>query len=307
MKIKKLIALCMAMLLTLTLLSACGGTAGEISFFRPDSEAQKLSALRAAPMQQEESEPPAEPGQTDDETGITENEPEEEIIEEEPIIPLPALPKEGSPSERAASMGLPEPPDVDVTSWEFILCNSFNSIYDYYPPYGKYLGQGFDERVIPYVDELMNAAAEAGITMYISMSFRNAELIKNYFLYFVFNVYETGYETAKHYLGMGLNDHQTGLSICITENLRYRGNYDLTLWDEEAKESEAYDWLLEHCAEFGFILRYPEGKEYYYGTACPGAHFRYVGREAAEYIMANGLCLEEFLSLYTYVYVPENR
>ena len=55
--------------------------------------------------------------------------------------------------------------------------------------------------------------------------------------------------------------------------------------------------MVEHCAEYGFILRYPEGKEAWYGTPCNHAHFRYVGKEAAAYIMEHDLCLEEFLYL----------
>ena len=53
-----------------------------------------------------------------------------------------------------------------------------------------------------------------------------------------------------------------------------------------------------HCAEYGFILRYPKDKEDVTGIIYEPWHFRYVGKEAAEYIMENGLCLEEFVELY---------
>ena len=56
-------------------------------------------------------------------------------------------------------------------------------------------------------------------------------------------------------------------------------------------------WLREHCAEYGFILRYPAAKESITGRNEP-YHFRYVGTTAAEYIMERGLCLEEFIELY---------
>jgi hypothetical protein len=54
----------------------------------------------------------------------------------------------------------------------------------------------------------------------------------------------------------------------------------------------------EHCAEYGFIVRYPESKKEVYGMSCYPGHYRYVGTEAAQYIMDNDLCLEEFLALY---------
>ncbi|MDE5563752.1 MAG: hypothetical protein K2I93_01235, partial [Oscillospiraceae bacterium] len=59
-----------------------------------------------------------------------------------------------------------------------------------------------------------------------------------------------------------------------------------------------YAWLAEHAAEYGFVQRYPEGKESYFGdniTSRTGATFRYVGVAAATYMTENDLCLEEFL------------
>jgi len=59
-----------------------------------------------------------------------------------------------------------------------------------------------------------------------------------------------------------------------------------------------YTWLAEHAADYGFVLRYPEGKENYFDetvTERRTATFRYVGLPAAAYMRENGLCLEEFL------------
>ena len=53
-----------------------------------------------------------------------------------------------------------------------------------------------------------------------------------------------------------------------------------------------------HCAEYGFILRFPDGKEDITGIMYEPWHFRYVGEDAAKYIMENKLCLEEFVALY---------
>jgi LAS superfamily LD-carboxypeptidase LdcB len=108
-------------------------------------------------------------------------------------------------------------------------------------------------------------------------------------------------------LGPGLSDHQTGLALDFTDRSDLNAMYD-EFEDGYMKDTELYQWLVEHCAEYGFILRYPEGKEEYYGTPCQHpAHFRYVGKEAAEYIMANNLCLEEFIMLYdeSLVFLPK--
>ena len=58
--------------------------------------------------------------------------------------------------------------------------------------------------------------------------------------------------------------------------------------------SPAMQWMAEHCAEYGFIIRYPEDKEDVTEINYEPWHLRYVGNPAATYIMENGLCLEEF-------------
>ncbi|MBQ4192830.1 MAG: D-alanyl-D-alanine carboxypeptidase family protein, partial [Clostridia bacterium] len=56
-------------------------------------------------------------------------------------------------------------------------------------------------------------------------------------------------------------------------------------------------WLAAHCAEYGFILRYPEGKESVTGYRYEPWHIRYLGREIAEEVTASGLTLEEYLGI----------
>lgn len=61
------------------------------------------------------------------------------------------------------------------------------------------------------------------------------------------------------------------------------------------EQTAAFEWLQEHCAEYGFILRYPKGKQDITGVSYEPRHYRYVGREHAEEIMRRGLTLEEYL------------
>ena len=72
------------------------------------------------------------------------------------------------------------------------------------------------------------------------------------------------------------------------------GSGDYTL-EQTFANTPAYTWLMEHCADYGFILRFPEGKEDITGVIYEPWHYRYVGEEAARYIMDNNLCLEEYL------------
>ena len=59
-------------------------------------------------------------------------------------------------------------------------------------------------------------------------------------------------------------------------------------WTPEAQ------WMKENCDTFGFILRFLEEKEDVTGIKFEPWHFRYVGKEIASYVMANGMTLEEF-------------
>ena len=68
--------------------------------------------------------------------------------------------------------------------------------------------------------------------------------------------------------------------------------------DEAFEDTEAGKWLAAHSYEYGFVLRYPEGKEYITGIEYEPWHFRYVGRDAAAVMHRDGLCLEEFWDKY---------
>ena len=87
----------------------------------------------------------------------------------------------------------------------------------------------------------------------------------------------------------GASDHQTGLGCDVVP----RGWRDRAMNEDMAEEVEC-QWMAEHCAEFGFILRYPADKEDITEINYEPWHLRYVGKEVAAYIMDNGLCLEEF-------------
>ena len=64
-------------------------------------------------------------------------------------------------------------------------------------------------------------------------------------------------------------------------------------------ETESLKWLKEHCWDYGFILRYPDGKSHITGIIYESWHFRYVGKELALELKDSGLCLEEYLDLLT--------
>ena len=74
-------------------------------------------------------------------------------------------------------------------------------------------------------------------------------------------------------------------------------SYEYNTMDSDFGLSEAGLWLSEHSFEYGFILRYPKGKEDITMIQYEPWHFRYVGEEAAEFIYVNNLTFEEFYDM----------
>ena len=68
------------------------------------------------------------------------------------------------------------------------------------------------------------------------------------------------------------------------------------LWNINGAVYAIYPWLQEHSYEYGFIFRYPEDKQDLTGVAEEVWHYRYVGKEAAQTIHDQGICLEEYLA-----------
>ena len=105
-------------------------------------------------------------------------------------------------------------------------------------------------------------------------------------------VSQYGEEIAKTIVAPpGTSEHQLGLAADITDKY-----YEFK--NESLENTELFQWMSANCAQYGFIVRYPKDKEDVTGIMYEPWHFRYVGVEAAEYIMENGLCLEEFVALY---------
>ena len=101
-------------------------------------------------------------------------------------------------------------------------------------------------------------------------------------------------EAAKWVAPPGTSEHHTGLAMDIVSS-DYWGQYsDL---EHDYEKFDSFKWMYEHCAEYGFILRYPKDKQDITGITYEPWHYRYVGVEVATYIMENGLCLEEYLDL----------
>ncbi|MDO4298137.1 MAG: M15 family metallopeptidase [Lachnospiraceae bacterium] len=99
---------------------------------------------------------------------------------------------------------------------------------------------------------------------------------------------EEAYEReARETMPAGHSEHETGLAVDLVA-------LDYQILDGAQEFTKENQWLRAHCHEYGFILRYPAGKEGVTGISYEPWHFRYVGKEAAEEIMESGITLEEY-------------
>ena len=154
--------------------------------------------------------------------------------------------------------------------------------------------QRVDSRMYPDLQDMFDACRADGLYPLVWSSYREEsdqqrlmdEKIESY-ISAGLSQHDAKKEAKLWVAEPGYSEHQLGLAVDINsedENL-------CSSWD-------VYAWLAEHCAEYGFILRYPEDKTDITGIDYEPWHFRYVGKEAAQEIMASGMCLEEYIELH---------
>ena len=228
--------------------------------------------------------------------------------------PLPAEPAPDPvrqlAADNAAALGLPAPPQVDISSWELMLANAAHPIETYQPPQLAYLNMTLDEtdiqtnynpnrcavdaRIAEPLLAFAQGCKDAGLPVYLSSGYRSYDEQSYLFQRKIGQGYSE--ETAATIVARpGTSEHQTGLACDITDY--YRETKDSSL-----EQTATYQWLRDNCADYGFVVRYPADKsgsaDSVTGIIYEPWHFRYVGPEAAHYMMDNNLCLEEFLALY---------
>lgn len=234
-----------------------------------------------------------------------------QITEPEPVAAEPEPADPDSPAGRAAARGLPAPPDINISDRQYVLVNTEHQLdATDAPAQLAYLNMTAGDTDIRYdydgnrqvVDSIIaqplidfaQGCKAAGLPVYLSSGYRSYDEQS-----YLFNrKLNQGYsfDVAKTIVAYpGTSEHQTGLCCDITD-------YYHELKDDSLENTDTFRWLNDHCAEYGFILRYPKdksgGADTVTGCIYEPWHFRYVGTEAAQYIKANNLCLEEFWELY---------
>lgn len=192
-----------------------------------------------------------------------------------------------------------------VPSWELFstghpwsLISSERRLPTAYTPRLETVAVAHAKDIVPQVDRqiakplqsMINAAQADGVTLVLSSAYRSAtDQAKVYSWY----VDKLGENQAKTYVApAGASEHQTGLAVDIASSstacLADSSKCDLF--------SPAIFWLRENAARFGFIERYPTGKQSITGVREEAWHYRYVGKTLASFLSQNDLTLDEFVT-----------
>lgn len=109
---------------------------------------------------------------------------------------------------------------------------------------------------------------------------------------------QTGAEESTRVAKAGFSEHESGLAFDFT-----------TFPDYDYQGEGEYSWFTENCYKYGFIIRYPAGKENITKIQSEPWHFRYVGNPHAYYMTKNNLCLEEYIDMIikNYYYQSDNH
>lgn len=194
------------------------------------------------------------------------------------------------------------PSSYDDGVWNMLLVNPWNSLSEaqiqdeshlVYAENGEYV----DERILDQLNAMLEAGAEYGL--YVTSGYRSYETQEYLYNNKVNRViasegcsYEEALDIAATVVARpGTSEHHTGLAVDLLNN---------ECWELEEywEDTAAFDWMMEHCADYGFILRYPKESQHITGVIYEPWHYRYVGVEAAQAIMSRGITLEEYLGAY---------
>jgi len=161
--------------------------------------------------------------------------------------------------------------------------NNENNFHNFVDPNQK---PAICREVYEHFLELREAMQKVGLDVIVDSGYRSYDYQQ---AVWDRNVEEKGLDLTKKFVAPpGASEHQTGLAVDVA--IMRNGQYI----EESTEEDEEIKWLMENAYKFGFILRYPKGKEKITGHNFEPWHYRYLGLELAKTIFEQGVTLEEY-------------
>ena len=189
---------------------------------------------------------------------------------------------------------------AETEDWKLLLVYPWNKLSENYAATLKLkrLANGLqvDERIYDDLNAMLTDCWGAGLHPVVCSAYRpHATQIRLHDnkiarLRYAGYSYEAAVEEAGRWVAVpGTSEHETGMALDIV-------SYSYQLLDEAQENTAEQKWFMEHCWEYGFILRYPKDKTEITGIGYEPWHYRYVGRETAAKMKESGLCLEEYIA-----------
>ena len=181
-----------------------------------------------------------------------------------------------------------------VNPWNFVPYNYSPDLVTFYD-FAQYEdGNVLDKTCLDPLLQMLTDCRRAGHEVRIVSSYRRQITQENlynnkvdYFLNQGYDLARAREEAGKIIAVPGTSEHQLGLAVDLIDK-------SYPYLDEGQEKTPAQKWLMEHCWDYGFILRYPNGKTAATGIIYEPWHYRYVGKELALELKDSGLCLEEY-------------
>ncbi len=226
--------------------------------------------------------------------------PKEQTDESTPVAAKPPVTTEAEPPETTVPPETTEPgaPPPQLDDWRLILVNGKTPLPEGFEVKLTKLANGMqvDKRCYADLQSMISDCKSAGLSPVIASAYRTLdeqrELHESRVRRFQgegFTEADARKKAAEIVAVPGSSEHHLGLAVDITDQ-----NYQIL--DEGQENTAVQKWLMEHCWEYGFILRYPNGTTKSTGIIYEPWHYRYVGKEYATQIRDSGLCLEDWLA-----------
>lgn len=172
----------------------------------------------------------------------------------------------------------------------YVLVNKYNYLPNYFVPDNLVTLDEYSRNGIKLVKEAYEAfkkmakdAELENLNLRIVSAYRSYDYQKNLYNNYLKTDSQTNVDTYS--ARPGFSEHQTGLAIDIDNGRENYNRFHIT---------QEFAWMKENAYKYGFILRYPLGKENITGYQYEPWHYRYVGTKISDYIYKNNLTYEEY-------------
>lgn len=182
--------------------------------------------------------------------------------------------------------------------WNLRLVNKWNPLPKEMPIDLARMDKGheIDTRCEGDLLEMLKDCENAGNAPMVVSAYRTFEMQQTYYNGQVQNLIEQGKseeeakeEALNEVAFPGTSEHHLGLAVDLVDT-------NMQNLDESQEKTETQKWLMKNSWKYGFIIRYPVGKEEITGVIYEPWHYRYVGKDVAKEITEKNICLEEYLA-----------